>query len=59
MPLPDYIDNSHHTLQTVLETIIKDERQLTLDIAPTKLLRENYKVTPEQWQGVHELIKLE
>jgi hypothetical protein len=33
MPLPDYIDNSHHTLQAVLETIIKDERQLTLDIA--------------------------
>ncbi|MEA5578686.1 SNF2-related protein [Anabaena sp. UHCC 0451] len=31
--LPDYIDNSHHTLQNVLETIIKDERQLTLDIA--------------------------
>lgn len=31
--LPDYIDNSHHTLQAVLQTIIKDERQLTLDIA--------------------------
>lgn len=33
MPLPDYIDNSHHTLQAVLKTIIKDEKQLTLDIA--------------------------
>jgi superfamily II DNA or RNA helicase len=33
MPLPDYIDNSHHTLQAVLTTIIKDEKQLTLDIA--------------------------
>jgi superfamily II DNA or RNA helicase len=31
--LPDYIDNSHHTLQAILETIIKDEKQLTLDIA--------------------------
>jgi superfamily II DNA or RNA helicase len=33
--LPDYIDNSKNSpnLQTVLETIIKDERQLTLDIA--------------------------
>jgi hypothetical protein len=33
MPLPDYIDNSHYTLQAVLETIIKDDKQLTLDIA--------------------------
>lgn len=31
--LPDYIDNSHHTLQDALNTIIKDEKQLTLDIA--------------------------
>ncbi|MEA5579816.1 hypothetical protein VB620_00495 [Nodularia harveyana UHCC-0300] len=33
MPLPDYIDNRTHILQAVLKTIIKDERQLTLDIA--------------------------
>jgi hypothetical protein len=39
MPLPDYIDNSHHTLQAVLDTIIKDERQLTLDIATRVLQR--------------------
>lgn len=31
--LPDYIDNRTHTLQAVLKTIIKDENQLTLDIA--------------------------
>ncbi len=35
MPLPDYIDNSKNSpnLQDILNTIIKDEKQLTLDIA--------------------------
>lgn len=33
MPIPDYIDNQTHTLKAVLDTIIKDEKQLTLDIA--------------------------
>ena len=33
MPLPDYIDNDTHRLESVLTTIIKDENQTTLDIA--------------------------
>ena len=33
MPLPDYIDNSRHKLQTILETLIEDENQIILDIA--------------------------
>lgn len=33
MILPDYIDNTQHTLQTVLTELIKDDRQLVLDIA--------------------------
>ena len=33
MPLPDYIDNDTHKLESVLTTIIKDENQTTLDIA--------------------------
>jgi superfamily II DNA or RNA helicase len=33
MPIPDYIDNSQHKLETVLKTIIEDKHQLNLDIA--------------------------
>jgi superfamily II DNA or RNA helicase len=33
MSLPDYIDNSQHKLEAVLKTLIKDDRQLVLDIA--------------------------
>jgi len=33
MPLPDYIDNDRHKLESVLTTIIKDEHQTDLDIA--------------------------
>ncbi|MBK1988586.1 hypothetical protein A0J48_013735 [Sphaerospermopsis aphanizomenoides BCCUSP55] len=33
MSLPDYIDNQTYTLKAVLDTIIQDEKQLTLDIA--------------------------
>jgi hypothetical protein len=33
MTIPDYIDNSQHKLETVLKTLIKDDRQLILDIA--------------------------
>ncbi|NJN11879.1 MAG: helicase [Richelia sp. RM1_1_1] len=33
MPLPDYIDNSRHKLQTILKTLIEDENQIVLDIA--------------------------
>ncbi len=33
MPLPDYIDNDRHKLETVLDTIIQTERQTDLDIA--------------------------
>lgn len=33
MPLPDYIDNYHHKLQDVLQTLIEQEHQIVLDIA--------------------------
>jgi len=34
MPLPDYIDNSpSNKLQTILQILIEDEKQITLDIA--------------------------
>jgi superfamily II DNA or RNA helicase len=33
MSLPDYIDNSQYKLEAVLKTLIKDDRQLILDIA--------------------------
>jgi hypothetical protein len=33
MQLPDYIDNSQHKLEAVLKALIKDDRQLVLDIA--------------------------
>jgi len=33
MPLPDYIDNSEHKLQDVLQNLIEQEHQLVLDIA--------------------------
>ncbi|MGE5658457.1 MAG: helicase-related protein [Actinomycetota bacterium] len=33
MVFPDYIDNSQHTLEAVLTDLIKDDRQLVLDIA--------------------------
>ena len=33
MSLPDYIDNSHHKLQTILQTLIENENQIVLDIA--------------------------
>ncbi|AFY82878.1 helicase-related protein [Oscillatoria acuminata] len=33
MILPDYIDNSQHTLEAVLTDLIKDDRQLILDLA--------------------------
>jgi len=33
MPLPDYIDNSTHTLETILKQLIEDENQHILDIA--------------------------
>uniref|UniRef100_UPI000B024E38 phospholipase D-like domain-containing protein n=1 Tax=Anabaena sp. (strain CA / ATCC 33047) TaxID=52271 RepID=UPI000B024E38 len=33
MPLPDYIDNSQHKLQTILQYLIEDENQIILDIA--------------------------
>jgi superfamily II DNA or RNA helicase len=33
MPLPDYIDNSQHSLETILSEIILKENQTTLDIA--------------------------
>jgi len=34
MPLPDYIDNSSsNRLQSILQILIEDEKQITLDIA--------------------------
>ncbi|MCT7971121.1 helicase-related protein [Laspinema olomoucense] len=33
MPTPDYIDNTQHTLEAVLTDLIKDDRQLVLDLA--------------------------
>ncbi|MDF5717425.1 MAG: helicase-related protein [Rhizonema sp. NSF051] len=33
MPLPDYIDNSRHKLQTTLKILIEEENQIFLDIA--------------------------
>lgn len=33
MPIPDYIDNSQHTLEVVLTDLINDEHQFILDIA--------------------------
>lgn len=33
MPLPDYIDNSQHKLETLLNILIEDEKQHSLDIA--------------------------
>ncbi len=33
MPLPDYIDNSQHTLEYILKQLIEDENQHILDIA--------------------------
>jgi hypothetical protein len=33
MPLPDYIDNSPHKLQDVLQILIKQKHQTNLDIA--------------------------
>lgn len=33
MPIPDYIDNSRHKLQDVLQTLINAENQIILDIA--------------------------
>jgi hypothetical protein len=33
MPIPDYIDNSQHTLEIILKQLIEDENQHILDIA--------------------------
>lgn len=33
MSLPDYIDNSQHKLEVILTKLIKDDRELVLDIA--------------------------
>jgi hypothetical protein len=33
MPIPDYIDNTTHTLETILKQLIEDENQRILDIA--------------------------
>lgn len=33
MPIPDYIDNSTHTLESILKQLIEEHHQLTLDIA--------------------------
>jgi hypothetical protein len=33
MPIPDYIDNSTHTLESILKQLIEDENQHILEIA--------------------------
>jgi hypothetical protein len=33
MPIPDYIDNSNHTLETILKQLIEEENQHALDVA--------------------------